>query len=399
MDKMEIGFVDYSIEERDQILSTLSLLTEHTVLDELGIGTLRDAYSELLFPGISTIQTRAKYFVLIPYLFQLSRPLIKKGRLKNERALLQWINQETDNLVPVLVECSPAGSAGIIGSTLLNQQKAVKQKITSIYWSGLRALGIVQSPRLSLSSACRLFMRQVQQENAVELRLDDETYDDATAADTGEAVFSPLKLPADFPEKVSIALSRGEAEYLRSHILRSSMTRDSLLAFLLREQISCDSFDSVPTDRMPEGLRSIYENALAFSNFIYGPQIRYNVIYAEGKDEAMNAEFENWMDQFSNFAWPLDSMLNPPAVSANPARLHTLGNFCRNFAEAAADGNDDEMDRLIVNREICVKGARSKLKKPEEYRYSKPVHDVHLDYRFQRASVILHDIFEGLEGK
>ena len=396
---MEIGFVDYSKEERNQILATLDLLNEHTALDELGIGILRDTYSELLFPGISTIQTRAKYFVLIPYLFQMSRPLIQKGRLKSGPELHRWINQESDRLVPVLVECSPPGSSGIIGSNLLKQHKTVKQKVTSTYWSGLRALGIVQAPQLSLPSACCLFVRQVQQENAVELKLDGDTYDDATASDIGESVFSPLRLPRDFPEKVSIELSRTEAEYLRSHILRSPMTRDSLLAFLLREHPSCNSFEEIPTDRMPERLLSIYRDALAFSRFIYGPQIRYNVIYSEGKNAVMNAEFENWMEEFGNSAWPLDSMLNPPAASLNPARLHTLRNFCRNFAEAAADRNYEEMDRLIINREIYVKGARSKLGKPEEYRFTNPVHDSHLDYRFYRASVILNDIFEGLEGK
>ena len=67
---MEIGFIDYSKDERNKILSTLKLLGEQTALDELGIGVIRDAYADLLFPGVSTLQTRAKYFVIIPYLFQ-----------------------------------------------------------------------------------------------------------------------------------------------------------------------------------------------------------------------------------------------------------------------------------------------------------------------------------------
>ncbi len=69
---MQIGFVDFSKEERNKVLATLKLLSTQTALDELGIGTIRDAYSDILFPGISTIQTRAKYFVLIPYLFELA---------------------------------------------------------------------------------------------------------------------------------------------------------------------------------------------------------------------------------------------------------------------------------------------------------------------------------------
>ena len=395
---MEIGFVDYSKEERNQILSTLSLLDEHTALDELGIGVVRDFYSNLLFPGISTLQTRAKYFVLIPYLFQMNLPLIKSGRLKSGSELQRWVNLESDKLVAVLVKYSPAGSTGIIGSRLLGQNKTVKQKVTSIYWSGLRALGIVRSPQLSLSSACLLFFKQVQQKNSVELVLDGDTYDDETAADTGEAVFSPLKQPSDFPEKVSIKLSRTEAEYLRRHILDSAATRNSLLAFLLKEHIQCDSFEDIPTANMPEELCSVYQKARKFSNFIYGPHMRYNVIFSEGKIESLNAEFEKWMMDFGQHGFSEDFMPDLPTYSLAYARFRTLKDFCEDFARAAANKNYEEMDRLVIQREIHVKGARAKLRKPEEYRYTGPIYNTYLDYRFSRASVILNDIFEGLEG-
>jgi len=66
---MQIGWVDFSKTERDKVVSILRLLGTQTALDELGIGTVRDAFSDMLFPGISTLQTRAKYFVILPYLF------------------------------------------------------------------------------------------------------------------------------------------------------------------------------------------------------------------------------------------------------------------------------------------------------------------------------------------
>lgn len=59
---MELGWIDFSKNERSKILSILDLLREKGVLDELGIASIRDAYSDLFFPGTSTIQTRAKYF-------------------------------------------------------------------------------------------------------------------------------------------------------------------------------------------------------------------------------------------------------------------------------------------------------------------------------------------------
>lgn len=59
---MQIGWVDFSKTERDKVVSILRLLGTQTALDELGIGTVRDAFSDMFFPGISTLQTRAKYF-------------------------------------------------------------------------------------------------------------------------------------------------------------------------------------------------------------------------------------------------------------------------------------------------------------------------------------------------
>lgn len=42
------------------MLDTLSLVRQQGTLDELGIGTVRDAPADLLFPGTSTIQTRPR---------------------------------------------------------------------------------------------------------------------------------------------------------------------------------------------------------------------------------------------------------------------------------------------------------------------------------------------------
>ena len=51
---MELGWIDFSREERNKVMATLDLLSTTTALDELGIGTLRDRYADILFPGISS---------------------------------------------------------------------------------------------------------------------------------------------------------------------------------------------------------------------------------------------------------------------------------------------------------------------------------------------------------
>ncbi len=48
----------------------LQLFSDKGTVDDLGIGTVRDAISNSLFPGTSVIQTRARYFLFVPWLFR-----------------------------------------------------------------------------------------------------------------------------------------------------------------------------------------------------------------------------------------------------------------------------------------------------------------------------------------
>jgi hypothetical protein len=59
-----VGWIDFSSEHRDKVRTVIDLLKTQGVVDELGIGIIRDSFADRLFPGVSTIQTRAKYFPL-----------------------------------------------------------------------------------------------------------------------------------------------------------------------------------------------------------------------------------------------------------------------------------------------------------------------------------------------
>lgn len=95
---MRIGFIDYSHEERNRILSTLKMPGDQTALDELGVGVIRDAYADILFPGISTPQTRAKSFVLVPYIFMIAKEQAQKGKIRSGKEFLQRVNETEDRL-------------------------------------------------------------------------------------------------------------------------------------------------------------------------------------------------------------------------------------------------------------------------------------------------------------
>lgn len=392
---MEIGFIDYSKEERNKILSTLKLLGEQTALDELGIGVLRDAYADILFPGISTLQTRAKYFVLIPYLFESASEMAEKGKLRNGQEMLQWLHFTEDKLVGILVRNSVPGTTGIIGSTALKQKRSVKMKPSAIYWSGLRTLGILRNERLSLSAACAATVQFAKKKCETELKKDGESFDDPTAANIGTTLFLPLQPDYLLEKEIQIELTVKEAEFLESCIGRSLMTRDSLLAFLIRNRIVCNSFEDIPVSILPSHLRRDYMLAYQFSRFIYGAHVRYNVIYSNYTDERMVAEFHAWRKEFLQDVCDLGPILD--RVPCNPH----LESFCRSFLDTVNRNDLNAMDDLIVNRELQVKGPRAKLRKPGEYQYDpdRPIHFYTLDFRFNRANVIIQDILSGLEAE
>ena len=63
---MQLGWVDFSNSDREKVFDVINLLQEPGAVDEIGIGQVRDAFSNLFFQGISTVQTIAKYFLIVP---------------------------------------------------------------------------------------------------------------------------------------------------------------------------------------------------------------------------------------------------------------------------------------------------------------------------------------------
>lgn len=392
---MEIGFIDYSHEERNKILSTLKMLGDQTALDELGIGVVRDAYSDILFPGISTLQTRAKYFVLVPYLFQSAKEQAEKGKIHSGKELLQWINESEDRLAASLTNNCPPGEIGIIGSNAYRNKRSVKVKPSAIYWAGLRTFGIFRGENLFLPAACKLVYAEARRKAEAEIKKEGESFDDPTALDQGSALFLPIIPDYDYEKNASMDLTEKEARFLSECIQRSPFASNSLLAFYIRHGTVSKDFKSVPIELLPEGLRRDYLLAGDFSRFIYGAHIRYNVIYSDYSDAEMTDRFNAWRDKFLSEPFELEPVLE--RVSCPPA----LAAFCRAFLDAVIRNDTVTMDELIVRREVQAKGARSKLRKPKEYRYDpdRPIHLYELDFRFGRASVIIRDILKGLEGE
>ena len=147
---MPLGWIDFSKSERSKVLSVLDLLSETGTLDELGIAPVRDGFSNLFFPGTSTIQTRAKYFLIVPYALKD----IEYSNETNPNHALKTFDQ-VERFCGERFLANGAETDGVIGGRSLGQGRWVKRSPADIYWAGLRNYGIFVGGNLSLTEYMR----------------------------------------------------------------------------------------------------------------------------------------------------------------------------------------------------------------------------------------------------
>src|SRR4051812_11558260 len=77
------GWLDHSEAQRRQMLEIVDLFRDKGTLDELGFGSIRDAFSDHFFPGTSTLYTRARYFLFVPWIYlRIERDGVPAGGLE-----------------------------------------------------------------------------------------------------------------------------------------------------------------------------------------------------------------------------------------------------------------------------------------------------------------------------
>jgi len=135
---MQLGWIDFSKEDRQKALDVINLLSEQGAVDELGIGIVRDAFANYFFPGTSTIQTRAKYFLIVPYVL---REAVDGRYGKDVNRILRAIDSAEKDCGIRLLEADPKAE-GVIGSRVL-PKGWVARKPSDIYWNGIRTFAKV----------------------------------------------------------------------------------------------------------------------------------------------------------------------------------------------------------------------------------------------------------------
>lgn len=394
---MPLGWIDFSQSERNKVLSVLELLSEKGTLDELGIAPIRDGFAERFFPGTSTIQTRAKYFLIVPYAL---KDLERSGD-SNPASVMRVFDQMERSCAETFL-AKNQDEAGVIGKRSLSGGRWVKRTPADIYWTGLRRYGIFMGGRLSLTEYVRAVCAEKERKQTM-LRLGSyrdgaqefET-DDPDAGDCRRTQFWNLPLEQKgWQDSLQIELTSLEGAFLKERIIASCP--DSMIAFILRnhrrEILEREEFQMLaPLMRdFPEQIREDYDLALAFSNFLFVLRTIYNLIVSNGENVAAN---EAWAVQE-----PCLRELSRVNLEEIFSRLCVTDLRLRRFLVCAKEWMESEnlegMKREIIRREEELKGpARAKTRHPEQYDHSQWYGGGALDYRFRNARTILRDIFE-----
>ncbi len=394
------GWLDHSEQHRRQMLEIVNLFREKGTLDELGIGVIRDGFADHFFPGTSTLQTRARYLLFIPWIFQ---------RLESERVPAAQFDRRARQGQADLVRALMAGgeSEGVIGIAV---REAILRPPSELYWTALRVLGIFRYGG-SLGSYLASLDQHYRADPTL-LRSDDGELLDAPPR-AWHAALPPA--PPDLMTKAMFELTRPEADYLRERIVAEQ--RRTLLAAFATDGARVDKvntpWEHPARESLAPDLRRDLEDGELFSLVIRGAYLLYNVMLADASvaagmtaREQLPSRYREMLTQWSDETtahdarlaqWDLTGVWDVMASRERAIPLRT-----RRFVEQWVDialhhrvglAEDRAARQLIHERERSLKRSLARLdhRRPLE-NWGGASSIGRLDYRWDNVRRILWDI-------
>ncbi len=396
------GWLDHSEQQRRQMLEIVNLFREKGTLDELGIGVIRDGFADHFFPGTSTLQTRARYLLFIPWLFL---------RLEEERVPSVQFDRRARHAQADLVRALLAGgeSEGVIGSTA---REALLRPPSELYWTALRVMAILRFGG-SFGSYVASLDGSYKADRTL-LRSDDGELLDASPS----AWHAALPPPPDLMTEVTFELTRQEADYLRERIVTEQ--RGTLLAVFAMGSARIDKvnapWEHPAVESLAPDLRRDLDAGELFSLVIRGAYLLYNVMLADASVVAgMTARerlpalyrdmLADWSDEVTahearTARWDLTDVWD---VMARRGRLIPLRTrrFVEQWLDIALNRRADLAEngaarQLIHERERSLKRGLARLdhRRPLE-NWGEASSTGRLDYRWENVRRILWDIQRG----
>ena len=392
----KLTWLDHDAAARDRSLRILSLFQERDSRDELGLGAIRDSFSDKLFPGTSTIQTRLRYMLFVPWVYRE----LEKNQVSADRFATRARKLELE-LVGPLRESDDR--VGVFGGGAGN---ALKRLPSDVYWSGLGAWRIRR-----YQGSRDEYHRGIDRIYALRSRRREHEDDDDAVYPASVTWHSHLPdPPQDFPHGLTFALTRDEAEFVRDAIVTSCP--NTLLAWLVREGRAGQAdrpWEHPDFARFPVRDQALLQQAHFFSLVMRGAAIVYNLALAklDGRrelEDERRADLEQWAGELGSSgveAWSLDELWE---ATADSGHMVTCG--ARHFVESWAEmvksdpyrlANDSAAHRLVAQREQRLKKGRSRFRNARaREQWSGRAGLRPMTYRWSTVRSFLDDLHSGL---
>ncbi len=403
------GWFDFSESDRQRVAEAIALFRDRATRDELGLGVIRDTFSELLFPGTSTIQTRARYFLFVPWIYRRHE---EKHTARGEVA--KKARADEVKLIEALIAREGTAGAGVIGA---DARELLQRLPSSVYWSGLRRWGALAHFHDSQARYHRAFERFSSSDAPKAIEGDADPAESDVLPWTSAWDRALPRLPDGFPkEPISFVLTHDEAMYLSGLIAR--LKPPSLLAYLVGTAPM--PAPDVPFAWEAEGVEGVsaeirreLDHARHFSEVLHGAVLLYYVLLAEARavedwEETHRQNFEAWFERFesrraAHEAWDLEEMFR--IVEATGARLAGARRFVSRWVDFVRSAPSSEVllakqeaRDLVVERERHLKGGRARLQNERQLElWNGDITANQLDYRWFRVRTIVRDIVSALD--
>lgn len=399
-----LTWLDHDSEARERALRILSLFQERESRDELGLGAVRDGLADLLFPGTSTLQTRLKYMLFVPWIYL---------RLEEQHLQPPHFGQRADAIERRLVGPLVAGedNAGVFGRTA---GRALKRLPSSVYWAGLGAWGIRRTPysqseyhgRIAETYRAKASLRATQARRS-------DFGDDADAElDAAVENWHPRlpPRPVDFPDTATMALNREEAEFLLDRICTEC--HGSLLAQLAQGPgpAVCDApWEHPDYASFSTANKTLLGHARRFSELMHGASLSYNLQLARlsSRTELANdyeARIDEWFENLDRGElrdWKLDELWKLTGRSGRRVSGATKA-FVRHW-QSTVTASSGSLHRnetaliLVRRRERTLKGPQSRFRNMRALDQWSGASGVgRLVYRWPNVQGLLRDLSAGL---
>lgn len=398
-----IAWLDHDSSARERSLRLLASFSEKEARDEMGIGSIRDAIADQLFPGTSTIQTRLRYMFFVPWLYAKLESQGTAGA-----AFAAAGRQKEGELLKELIRNLPPTETGVIGR---DAGSSLKRLPSSVYWAGTGTWGLRR-----FAGTQQQYFSQVASVLAARKskrrREDGNEHDGDASSDTWHPRLI-AQMPKEFPSGANLDLTRDEAELLLDQWCRNQP--HSLLTWLARDAAKsnvlplADWIWAHPQfNEFPEYIRLLLADSQRFSALVEGAALLYNVQLAElGLREERVKEYGTRLSEWAEgsrsllIGWDLE-----PFWQRVLGKGHQISEETRRFVQTWLDvanksgtsiGSFQPARALIEARETRLKGSRSRFRNRAALnQWGGGSGLLLLNYRWPTASSFLQEWHKGM---